>query len=540
MFWSGTRYSLLSSGSGSGADSGTRSRFLHLVHQFQRHVLRKRVVLGTSIFVFFAVIISCFPYHRKSQLFVPSEALRTPKINGFEIPDAPLRLVIPATTSNPNLCKAILSSTILNFTAPTIVNWGQGLHRDNWETNASHINKITGTLAYLDALKQEHDHELVLIADGFDSWFQFGPEVIKSRYAKITKSLHERTKAMIGELTFRAEGLTQSIVFSAQKDCGPNMRLDDIGCYGQIESPLSKDLYGPDTDVLDPKMHLPLHFRPHFLCSGVIIGTVQDLRKMFVRATEKIDTMPHRGSDQDIFNQIYGEQNYQREVMRLRHRTLWEEIRDDILKVMGRHRPSITDPHPTRKPMESHDGAPLDFGIGLDYGQEISHSTVLSEWDSRWLTMANVKDAHDQQRNTDQRVKRVPGDVLEGPPPFIGLPGNVGKSHGKITSKWNELSLYSHLYTGSMPAIIHMNGLKSMRETSWDKMWYHEERRNMLSAMTRDVGAWTVSGEWLSWDELCRGTEDEVFRDSLGPWKKEARKEDEKVERRGTRKKPRG
>ena len=427
------------------------------------------------------------------------------------------------------MCKAILSSTILNFTAPVLVNWGQEFYHDGWKANATHIAKITGILEYLDTRKKEHDYELVLVADGFDSWFQFGPEVIKSRYTKITKSLHARTKAMIGERAVTAEGITQNIVFSAQKDCGPRMRLDDIGCYGQIESPLRKDLYGPDTDVLDPKLHLPLHFRSHFLCSGVMVGTVLEMRKMLIRATEMIDTLPHGGSDQVIFNQIYGEQNYQREVMRLRHREFWERLRDGISRALGRHRPSIIDPHPTRKPMEKLDGAPLDFGIGLDYGLEISHSSVLSEWDGRWLTMADVDDAQDQQKDTGQRVRKVPNDVLEGPPPFMGLPNNVGKSHGKTTSKWEELSLYSHLYTGSMPAIYHMNGLKSMRKTSWDKMWYHKERRKMLTAMTRDVGAWTVSGEWLTWDTLCRGTEDEVFGDSLGPWEKEVKNEYDRV-----------
>ena len=143
-----------------------------------------------------------------------------------------MRLLIPATKSNANLCKAILSSTILNFTAPVLVNWGQEFHHDGWKANATHIAKITGILEYLDTRKKEHDYELILVADGFDSWFQFGPEVIKSRYSKITKSLHARTKAMIGERAVTAEGITQSIVFSAQKDCGPRMRLDDIGCYG--------------------------------------------------------------------------------------------------------------------------------------------------------------------------------------------------------------------------------------------------------------------------------------------------------------------
>lgn len=62
-------------------------------------------------------------------------------------------------------------------------------------------------------------------------------------------------------------------------------------------------------------------------------------------------------------------------------------------------------------------------------------------------------------------------------------------------------------------------------------MWYHKERRQMLTAMTRDLGAWTASGDRLSWDTLCRGTEDEeVFRDSLGSWAKEEKKEDKRAD----------
>lgn len=101
------------------------------------------------------------------------------------------------------------------------VDWGQEFQHNGWEANATHIAKVTDILDYLDTLKQEHDYDLVLITDGFDSWFQFGPEVIKSRFTRITKSLQASTKAMIGERAVTAEGITQSIVFSAQKDCGP-------------------------------------------------------------------------------------------------------------------------------------------------------------------------------------------------------------------------------------------------------------------------------------------------------------------------------
>ncbi len=407
-----------------------------------------------------------------------------------------------------------------------MINWGKDIRHDTWKANGTHIAKITGILEYLDRLRNENEYDLILVADGYDTWFQFGPQVIKARYSQITKSLHERTKAMMGERAVLAEGITQSVLFSAQKDCGPRTRLDDIGCYGQLESPLPKDLFGADTDKLDSKLNLPLHFRSHFLCSGVIMGTVRDMRRMMVRATEKMETFPHKGSDQAIFNQIFGEQNYQREVMRLRHRTLRERILEGFNKALGRVGPSLTDPHPTRKQMEKLDGAPLDFGIGLDYWLDIVHSTVLSEWDVSWLTTADVEATKSQQiklGHPNPKVTRVPNDVLEGPLPFEGLPNNAGSSRGKMVSQWPELPLYSNMYTGTMPAIVHMNGGKWMRKSYWDRMWYHKEMRHMMSAMTRDVGAWAGSerGEWLSWDTLCKGTEEEVFRDLLGPWKKD-------------------
>ncbi|KAI6714768.1 hypothetical protein JHW43_002736 [Diplocarpon mali] len=523
MFWPGSglvRYAPLSSPAR--ADGHAGPRYAHVWQQCQRHVLRKRLVVG--VLASLALLCLLYPSEGTLHLAVPAENLRTQAKSGFEGQPRRFRLLIPATQSNANLCKSILTASIVNFTAPFLINWGREYPDDSLKANGTHLAKITGILEYLDALRNEFEYDHVLIVDGYDTWFQFGPEVIEARYAQINRQLLERTRAMMGPRAFEAEGITQSILFSAQKDCGPRTRLDDVGCYGQLESTLPTTLYGDTTDLLDPRLNLPLHGRSHFLCSGVIMGTVQSLRRMFVRASEQIDVVEHHGSDQAIFNVIYGEQSYQREVMRLRHRSLRARMRDGLLGLLGLLPPSITDKHASRRPVAALAGAPREFGIGIDFGLEISHSLVLSQFDGRWLTLSDAADARAQQTGAGvdpPRVTGVPSDVTAGPLPFFALPEQKGEARGQQVGDWDEVSLYSNLYTGSMPAIIHFNGhsAKPLREHGWGNMWYHREMRAMLSALDHDVGAWSDKGEWLPWDTLCRGTEAEVFRDVWGPWK---------------------
>ena len=433
----------------------------------------------------------------------------------FEHGHPKIQLLIPATSSNDELCKAISSASILGYAPPVLVNWGQEFTDTRVPNNGTHLAKITGVLKYLESRQPEIDRGLVVIVDGYDTWFQLRPEVLAARYGSTIRSLKDLMTARSGSRAIARESLTQSIIFAADKICGPNKGQEStVLCYAQPESPLPKDTYGEGTDVLDSKEKLPLKFRPRYLNSGFIAGPARELRTLFRQAQSKIHTTNHNGSDQHIFNEIYGEQEYQRAVMRYRLETTLDLISGLFRDIRGLSNPSVLDRDPSHIPMKWHEGHPLDFGMGLDYWLQLSQTAVLSEWDGRYLT---YNGSHDVDGAESPRDLQIPEDVLDSPKPYVALSKGGGPP---ANESWTEVPLYTNIWTGSIPVSIHMNGFKTMREAIWQDMWYQKQMRELLQgrADSAEVGAFADTGEWLSWNTLCSGTEGEVFRDARGPW----------------------
>lgn len=429
-----------------------------------------------------------------------------------------MRLLIPATEPNQYLCEAVLSALALGYPVPTLINWKQSFENSEWHANGTHIAKITGILNYLEGIGPAKEDELVVIIDGYDTWFQLKQDVLVSRYKEINRAAMNRIMERIGRNTVAAEGISQSILFSAQKNCGPlKSQLDEVACYGQPESPLRADLYGSDTDTLDRETNLPLHMRPHFLCSGFIAGPVKPLRNMFKRAEQKIRSSNHMGSDQHIYNEIFGEQQYQREVMRLRHQPLAEKFVAAFSKILGNHSPSIVDPHPSHKPMEHLEGHPLEFGIGLDYGLELVQSMVLSEFDGRLLVYSSNESLRQQQVDAgvdNAVVATLPHDISMSSPPFGALRDSEELPALSPGKSWAEIPLYTNTWTRSTPVSLHMNGFKEMRESMWDQLWFHEHAKSLLqrSRLDEDLGARDgLNGKLIQWDEMCKNFEADIF-----------------------------
>jgi hypothetical protein len=93
-------------------------------------------------------------------------------------------LLAPATQTDLNLCKVILSAAILNYSMPTLVNWNRKYDNPDLSSGGSHLAKIPEILEYLTMLGPEYNDDLVLIVDGYDTWFQLKPDVLLSRYLR--------------------------------------------------------------------------------------------------------------------------------------------------------------------------------------------------------------------------------------------------------------------------------------------------------------------------------------------------------------------
>lgn len=454
-------------------------------------------------------------------------------------PDRPItnaRLLIPATKSSVDLCKSMLSGLVLGYPTPVLINWGQSSDLSNQNNDFNDTTKITGILKYLKTLKSEQDAELIMISDASSTWFQLRPEVFLTRYRDINKSLIERAKDLMGATAFAAEDVFQSILFSAGTSCGPvESQKDEVGCYAQPESPLPQSLFGPDNDPIEEKTGLPLHTKPSFLNPAFMAGPASDMKAMFIRAAARIGRAENQGSDQHIFNEIYGEQHYQREIMRLQHRSMLQRLSNRFAKIMGTHKPSIIDPHPTHKPLEWLPDHPLESGVGVDYGMELVQSSSRTEVDGQFLNFGNEQRLWEQQVNKQvkhPRVKSIPLDIPDSPWPFISL--HVDNNPNSIApTKWVQVKLYTNLWTTSVPVAIHIGGSDdASRGALWERMWYRGNARELLTARARfgEVGAYSDEGHFILWEDLCGEYEQEVFGDNRGPWTNPDEKQREKVE----------
>ena len=370
--------------------------------------------------------------------------------------------------------------------------------------NGSHIGKITGVVEYLDGILYEHVNQLLLMVDGYDLWFQLPLPVLHARFRGVGRRLADATADRYGGDVVEREGLFQQVIFSADKTCGPgHQQLESVACYGQPPSPMRADLYGDDTDVRDEPTRLPLHMRPAFLNSGFIVGTVEAMKRLMLRAKEKSEgSEGFKGSDQRVFNEIFGEQEYVRELLRQRHRGLGRKVVDGVKGVLGMREGWITDAHPSHKPagVALNDGkGPYEYGIGLDYGLELVQSMVLSEFDGRFLTFGNEEEV----------MEVLSSSGLPVPPRVDGLPADIA-DEASLGVDWLTQGLYTNMWTGSVPLAIHMNGMKAMRKTLWGQMWYNANAREMLRQREGKI-AKTPAGETLSWSEVCGMYESELF-----------------------------
>ncbi len=278
------------------------------------------------------------------------------------------------------------------------------------------------------------------------------------------------------------------------------------------------------------------------------------MRTLFERAQERAEANPDvQGHDQAVLADIWGEQEYSREFARSRDTAPWkrEEGKPEIKA------------DPPRKAFEPKIWENYEFGIGLDYESSLSMPTVFSELDSDWLTFNNeetLDTAFKKYKISTPRAKELQSEIAKSKAPF-SLLGPQSKKAGdqedwRLPSKslgWNAVPIYTNLWTGISPVIIHHNahrdGLKALRESTWDKMWFQPQARALLDARVAEpqfpiaidaagkkwypavdkaiierkgFGAQTDNkemGRWEQCKDLCpEKAQEEVFRDGKGPW----------------------
>lgn len=478
-------------------------------------------------------------------------------------PPANLHLVVPASKGDANLCKVMVSAGILGYPDPVIVNWGEDFDDPKFVEGGSHLAKVTGITRYLNYLNSSMDNDLMLMVDGYDIWLQLRPQTLIDRYFSINKRADERIARELGNAASE-HNIHQQVIFGCQKRCWP-WTQDDPPCYAVPFSDLPEDIYGPETDTDVGNTENPfIKYRPRYINSGVVIGTVKALRKMFVQALELLTNDPfeaNMGSDQYIFSHILGDQEVWREALRQDSRNNLQKLRE---KFKGGYEPL----HPfnpshveeVRKKAARRPDKNFEFGIGLDYRMEIGLNTVFSEDDTAWLHWANHTElaAAEERENISPThphgvtSQNLSSDITDTVPPFWTFNHEPKFPRWK---KWTEIPLFTNIWSGIVPAVIHHNahrdGLKALRETWWNQTWYAGHTRVLYDAHIWEPvipvaysgkeeadlreywpgERWKGGGRtgpkeiyepwenrWVRFDDICRPFHEEVFRDGLGEW----------------------
>lgn len=480
-------------------------------------------------------------------------------------------LLVPASQKNPNLCKTLFSAFVLSYPSPTLVNYGKVFDESKGNIG-SHTAKIRGVSEFLNDDKKVNDNDLVLIVDGYDVWFQLPPEVLIERYHSVMNEANERLRARYGMILKDPAGksddnqmvqkYTQKILFAADKACSPNP-AQDPACAAVPYSTLPKDTYGPMTDK-DP--HLVLS-RPRYLNSGTIVGPVAEVRQLYEYALKKVEE-EDRGiiGDQFVFAEIFGEQEYQREMQRKNSqeapgRWLWLDWISDAL---GKSESPLS-ANITINNMTTIAGQNYEFSIGLDYESSLFQTMTRSTNDIEYITYNDSYHLSEIQGSHPSLLSRplsLPVDLQRAKPPFwYSAPGNHSNDpkdtillpfSAKLDyivhqpSSWFDVPLATNLFASTLPSLLHFNGdAKPKLKEWWPLMWYSSSARALLRRYIRSStganaarsaaeggldwwdtrggrgGIWTDKATWMSWGEVCKGTEEVVFADGKGVWGKE-------------------
>lgn len=272
------------------------------------------------------------------------------------------------------------------------------------------------------------------------------------------------------------------------------------------------------------------------------------------------------GADNAIFNEVWGEQEYARELSRLRHlgwidRLLHRNASPRGGSINGVHFPNTLSPPFTHQKWTPTLGKNYEFGIGVDYASDLGHQTEESVADARWLVHNGSLQEQITGRNAfDCKLRlpqSVPEDVLQQGQPYnltSPLSPKARQNGGDIDERslrnvldpnavaegrqpnplptWTSVQLYTHLCYGTVPVMVHYDGQpnKHLREDWWANLWLQPHARALLSiAKARaanvddvlrvevyedfiaqpkwgsrgEVGVWTDKREYVGWDELC-------------------------------------
>ena len=441
----------------------------------------------------------------------------------FNAANPKFHLLLPATASNVNFCKLLLSAAITGYPNPILLGWeGYG----QYNGSESHLFKISETLTYLNRLPKSADEDLVLILDAYDTWLQLPPDVLIERYYVALEKGNARLKAEgIYGVEHGGAEIKQSILFGPDKTCWPDDERR-AACWAVPESTLPADAFGPGTDTwVVPN-------RPRWLNSGTIMGPAKDMREMF-NATMNVlrrkfdEGYEFKTSDQFYFQEMWTEQEIRR--LELKNGTLEAPmVREDVKGII----PSVPE------------GIRTEFHVAIDYDSDAFQTSAYYTEYITWMSFNHTTTSVGQERGNVRRMDQVvlTEDVLRSRPPFAISKANKNVPAGK---GWQDMMLGTNAITQQAFLLLHITNEKVQRVSWWPNMWFHPHAKALFEAAKDaaaksnldskivaqvrgndyvgakgsanenskgdSLGVWTDRNTFLQWDDVCSGHHKDLF-----------------------------
>lgn len=274
------------------------------------------------------------------------------------------------------------------------------------------------------------------------------------------------------------------------------------------------------------------------------MGPMSDMLAMFRRASELVkdererslqrpsdpafDSSIELGSDQSIFHRMFGEQEFQREVMRRRHgaRPRGKTVVEGVVVN------DVIDPNFPHEALGIKDGKPDEFGIFVDYWSDLGMQTTHSEDDGQWLT---YKGPLPEQQVASRLASRPPWSCaprISGRLPIevvnsTSMPRSAAPDDAQFRPLrgWDEVPLYTNVCLDTIPIIINHAGDRTERERDWPEMWIQPHARRLIDDVVankakdargavRGGAIVGTGGRYKSWKDLCPASmDDELYRD---------------------------
>lgn len=473
-------------------------------------------------------------------------------------------LIMPAESDTIDFCKTTASAMMLNYPPVTAV----GL-RGNFESDEKRQREILQrTLKYLSNKQFVKDHDLILIVDGENTWFQLPSNVIVSQYKRLLVDANVRLLKRYGRNKDGYQKFNQTIVFGADKQC----QGDDKACGYVAHSIFSDNLYTTETARRISQMPAK------FLNARMVMGPASDLRALYRAAQQKfIHRQSQSQTVQSVLATLFAEQQLSRDAAEVQTTNVGAKMKELLSfkegKADAKHRLEHAQANFSNCTRQENCTRP-DFAVGLDYAHVLFQPLAFNTKDELMLLV------HDNSTNLSQyshpgsidKNLTLPAGLRDTKPPFsrpdLSKTSPSPHEHSAYISPleykadldtlperklpWSEVPLIQNTYTGAVPAIIDASPAPNDHEAGPDitreQLWYSKYKRALLRRYFRTPqspsgyhdslvggdrywdarggrgGIWTAAEQlWLAWGELdgvCGrlNQQRDVFGDEKGVW----------------------